>query len=88
MPTINWSFENDDDPAGSLMNSNSTTFFLAEHMEAKWYIFQMAGHEREVSSQGGHNFQGVHVYGKAQLGNTYYFGALKPDIAERPNTDR
>src|SRR5271170_5954207 len=37
MPTINWSFENDDDPAGSLMNSNSTTFFLAEHMEAKWY---------------------------------------------------
>jgi hypothetical protein len=40
----------------------------------------MAGHEREVSSQGGHNFHGVHVYGKAQLGDTYYFGLLKPDI--------
>jgi hypothetical protein len=48
----------------------------------------MASHEREVSSQGGHNYQGVYVYGKAQLGNTYYFGALKPDIAERPDIDK
>jgi hypothetical protein len=48
----------------------------------------MAGYEREVLSQGGHYFQGVQVYGKAQLGNTYYFGALEVDIVERPDTDR
>jgi len=38
----------------------------------------MAGHEREVLSQGGHNYQGVYVYGKAQLRDMYYFGLDSP----------
>jgi len=39
----------------------------------------MAGRAREIPSQRGHNYQDVNVYGKAQLGDTYYFGVLVPD---------
>ena len=37
----------------------------------------MAAREREIPSQSGHNYQGINIYGKAQLGNTYHFGMLR-----------
>jgi hypothetical protein len=40
----------------------------------------MAFDEREVPIQGGLSFQGINIYGKAQLGNTYNFGTLKPNM--------
>ncbi|KAI9765710.1 MAG: hypothetical protein M1840_007143 [Geoglossum simile] len=43
----------------------------------------MACHEREIPIQSGHNFQGINVYGKAQLGDTYYYG-LGGDLHHLP----
>jgi hypothetical protein len=49
--------------------------------------FQMPGSESEIPSQSGHNYQGVNVYGKAQLGNTYHFGVFVPPVAVRGDAD-
>jgi hypothetical protein len=47
------------------------------------YSLWMACHESEIPTQSGHNFKGINIYGKAHLGDTYYYGKFVPDIVDR-----